>query len=263
MKISTIHLAYFSPTYTTRQIVREIAGQLSGRITEYDFTRPAPAQEIPVKSKGELYLVGMPVYAGRIPPAALAFLEKLKSKGAPAILVCVYGNRAYDDALLELKDRVENNGFKVIAAAAFIARHSIFPEVAAHRPDENDNHLIKDFGTQCAALLSQLETTQACPELKVKGNKPYREPGSIPLRPTGNKRCNRCNTCVKLCPVQAISETDPRKTNKQQCISCGRCITVCPQHARRFGGLLYKLAGWKFVKDNARRKEPETFLLPL
>lgn len=38
--------------------------------------------------------------------------------GTPAIAVCVYGNRDYDDALIELKDAIEANGFKTVAAAA-------------------------------------------------------------------------------------------------------------------------------------------------
>lgn len=263
MKITAIHLAYFSPTYTTRKIVKEIAGQLNGRIIEHDFTGPMPPREIVWSGKREVYIVGLPVYAGRIPSAAQAFLNKIKGEGIPAIVVCVYGNRAYDDALLELKNCVENNGFKVMAAGAFITRHSIFPQVAASRPDENDRRKIADFGAQCATMLSKLESTEGLPDLNVKGNRPYRQPRAIPLHPTGNRQCNRCNSCVKLCPVQAIPETNPRQTNKQQCISCGRCIAICPQKARRFGGLLYKIAGWKFTKNNARRKEPETFLLPL
>lgn len=263
MKLSTLHIAYFSPTYTTRKVVREIAGQLSNCIVEHDLTEPAPSSDIVLNGKEEAYLVGMPVYAGRIPPAATAFLDTIKSNGAPAIVVCVYGNRAYEDALLELKNRVETNGFKVIAAGSFIARHSIFPAVAAQRPDESDKSILRDFGAQCAALLAKLETIGELPELKVKGNQPYRQPGSIPLHPAGNKQCNGCNTCVKLCPVQAISAANPRKTDKHRCISCGRCILICPQKARRFGGLLYKIAGWKFTKKNVERKEPETFLLPL
>lgn len=263
MKLSTLHIAYFSPTYTTRKVVREIAGQLSNCIVEHDLIEAAPSREIVLDGKEEAYLVGMPVYAGRIPPAATAFLDKFKSNGAPAIVVCVYGNRAYEDALLELRNRVETNGFKVVAAGSFIARHSIFPAVAAQRPDESDKSILREFGTQCAALLSKLETGGAWPRLNVKGNQPYRQPGSIPLHPTGNRRCNGCTACVKLCPVQAIPATNPRKTNKRRCISCGRCILICPQKARRFSGLLYKIAGWKFTKNNAARKEPETFLLPL
>lgn len=263
MKLSTLHIAYFSPTYTTRKVVREIAGQISSHIVEHDLTEPVPSPDIVLNESEEAFLVGMPVYAGRIPPAATAFLDKFKSNGAPAIVVCVYGNRAYEDALLELKNRVESHGFKVIGAGAFIARHSIFPTVATRRPDENDKSILKDFGAKCAAILSKLETAGKLPELKVKGNKPYRQPRPIPLHPAVNRRCNGCNTCVKFCPVQAIQAANPRKTNKQQCISCGRCIVICPQKARRFGGLLYKIAGWKFAKNNAERKEPETFLVSL
>ena len=67
-------------------------------------------------------------------------------------------------------------------------------------------------------------------------------------------------TCAGQCPVQAIDPENPRVTDGSKCIACCRCINVCPQKARRFGGVLYKMAGWKFVRDNARRLEPEWFV---
>jgi ferredoxin len=95
----------------------------------------------------------------------------------------------------------------------------------------------------------------------VYGNRPYKTPGSVLFKPEGNRKCNECGTCVKLCPMQAIPGNTPRKTIKEKCISCGRCITVCPQYSRHFGGLLYKLISKKFVKANAARKEPTVVYL--
>ncbi|WP_455674916.1 4Fe-4S binding protein [Phocaeicola sp.] len=259
MEITNINLVYFSATYTTRKIVREIAGQISNHITQYDITTQSPANDIISHNPGELLIVGVPVYAGRVPTVALAALNKFKGNHTPAIIVCVYGNRDYDDAILELKDIVENNGFKVISAGAFIAQHSIFPKVAANRPDEDDMKIIRNFAQQNIEFISKLKDTEALSEIKVKGNNPYKIPGNIPLHPIGDKQCNKCGTCVKLCPVHAIPEDTPRKTDKKKCISCGRCIVICPQKARHFGGLIYKLAGWKFVKANSLRKEPELF----
>lgn len=260
MKISTINLVYFSATYTTKKVVKLIAGHSNLPIEEYDITRNSPDTDLTLP-KDDLLIVGMPVYAGRIPAEAAKALQKFKGNHTPAIIVCVYGNRDYDDALLELKDIVTNNGFKVISAGAFIAQHSIFPVVGRNRPDEEDNALIKYFANRSFELLQTLTDTKTLPDIKVKGNTPYKQPGEIPLKPKGNNKCNQCGSCVKLCPTQAIPQDTPRKTNKNLCISCGRCIVVCPQNARHFGGLLYKLAGSKFVKANSARKEPEiTFI---
>ncbi|NDV65826.1 4Fe-4S binding protein [Bacteroides sp. 224] len=262
MKPSTINLVYFSATYTTKKVVKLIAEQSNSPITEYDITQQSPESNISF-NPNDLLIVGMPVYAGRIPVEAAKALQKFKGNHTPAIIVCVYGNRDYDDALLELKDIVTNNGFKTISAGAFIAQHSIFPEVGCNRPDEKDNTFIKHFADQSFELLDSIIDISILSDIKVKGNIPYKQPGSIPLKPKGNSKCNQCGSCVKLCPTQAIPKENPRKTNKDLCISCGRCIVVCPQNARRFGGLLYKVAGKKFVSANSARKEPEvTFSLP-
>ncbi|MDR2038134.1 MAG: 4Fe-4S binding protein [Bacteroidales bacterium] len=256
MKTTNIDLVYFSATYTTKKVVQLIAEQIGGKITKYDITQDAPDTDIVLENQN-LLIVGMPVYAGRIPSKALTAINRFTSNGNPAIVVCVYGNRDYDDALLELKDIVEKNGFKTVSAGAFIAQHSIFPAVGSNRPDGDDITKIKAFADKSAELLKSITDTSSLSGLKVKGNHPYKIPGGIPLQPKGNRKCNECGTCVKSCPIQAIPQNTPRKTIKEKCISCGRCIVVCPQKARHFGGLLYKIAGKKFIKAYSERKEPE------
>ena len=123
MKITTV---YFSATYTTHRIVGHLAKRLSEEITECDITNIAPAENV-IIPKDELLIVGIPVYAGRVPEMAVERIRQFKGKGTPAIAVAVYGNRDYDDALLELSDLLADNGFQVISAGAFIAQHSILP----------------------------------------------------------------------------------------------------------------------------------------
>lgn len=258
MEISNINLAYFSATFTTKKVVRLIAGQINGKVTEYDITQNALENDI-ISGNQDLLIVGIPVYSGRIPAKAVDVLNKFKGNGGPAIIACIYGNRDYDDALLELKDIVEANGFKVISAGAFVAQHAIFPQVGISRPDNKDIALIKEFAGKSLDMLNSKTDMDSLPAIKIKGNHPYKTSGKIPLQPKGDKKCNECKTCVKQCPVQAIHESTPRKTDRTKCIACGRCIVVCPQHARHFGGILYKLAGRRFVKANSRRKEPEMY----
>lgn len=260
MKISTINLVYFSATYSTRNIMRIIGRRINGYVSEYDITKENPQIELKCKEE-DLLLIGVPVYAGRIPPIAKEALNKLKGNNTPAIIVCVYGNRDYDDALLELKNEMESRGFKIVSAAAFIAQHSIFPMVGKDRPDNRDILKIKAFADRTADLLRFSTDIISLPEIDVPGNFPYKEPGKIPVKPKGNKKCDKCGICVKLCPVQAIPAEYPNKTEKKTCISCGRCVVVCPQEARSFGGLMYKLGGKKFFKANSERKEPDVFFI--
>lgn len=259
MRPDSVCSAYFSATYTTRSIVRLIAGGIAPQSQEYDITMPFDG-EVSVDG-GSVFVVGVPVYAGRVPAAALRALERFRGNDTTAVAVAVYGNRDYDDALLELTQTLEGNGFRVVSAGAFIARHSIFPQVAGDRPDEQDKAAVREFAAKTAELLAGLDDVRSAPLLHVPGSFPYKVPGGIPLKPVGNRRCDGCGTCVRLCPAGAIPAAAPRTTDGERCIACGRCIVVCPQRARHFGGLLYRMASKKFIKANSGRKEPETFYI--
>lgn len=260
MNIKNIHLVYYSATFSTRRIVREIASQFEKPVKEYDITSGVPKNDVSLDSDGDLLIVGVPSYAGRVPEMAAQSLKRFLGNNTPAIIVCAYGNRAYDDTLIELKDIVEAHGFKLVSAAAVIAQHSIFPKMAEGRPDADDMEKLHEFAVNSKELLSQISKMSAVSRLMVKGNRPYRDTKPIPLHPEGSKsKCTSCHACAKMCPVGAISMEEPYKTNEKKCISCGRCIVVCPEHARHFGGLLYKTASWKFEKDYAEPKQPEFF----
>ena len=251
-----VHLIYFSPALSTRKITRSISKAINKSVKEYDITQGLP-QSLTF-NEDDLVIFGIPVYSGRVPALASQYLQKIKGSSTPAILVCVYGNREYEDALLELKNITHQNGFIPIAAGAFIARHSIFPMVAINRPDEQDDEKTTNFAQKCIAAHQTHKVTPK--ELEIKGNYPYREISKIPLVPKGDFKCDNCGTCVKMCPVNAIPESNPKKTNKDLCISCARCIAVCPQHSRKFRGFIYSLARRKFESAYATtRKEPEFF----
>ena len=263
MKIDTLHLVWFSATTTTKRIAAIIAEQFTAEsVTKHDITKSTLNDDIHIGSN-DLLIVGMPVYAGRIPAIAINALNKFKGNKTPAVITCVYGNREYDDALIELKDILQANNFVIISAGAFIAQHSIFPTVGTSRPDGKDKEMIATFGEKSAALVSSLDNTANLPDIYVKGNRPYKKPGKVPLTPKAGKSCNKCGTCVKLCPADAIPSFNPRITLGSKCNSCARCIAVCPQQARHFGGFIYKFAGKKFTKDNSARKEPETMYIEI
>lgn len=258
MNISTLNLVYFSATGTTKKVLEHISNGIGIEPAKKIGIIKGQKEDITFK-KDDLVIFGAPVYAGRIPSITIESFNKFKGDSTPAIITCVYGNRDYDDALLELKNVVESNNFKVISAGAFVAEHSIFPSVGKKRPDDIDTNLITDFGKKSMAFLRQMETS-ILSEIKVKGNNPYKTPGAIPLKPKGDKKCNYCGLCVKQCPVNAIDINNPKRTDKNTCISCAHCISICPQKSRKFGGLIYKIASKKFQSAYGNiRKEPEVF----
>lgn len=253
MEPRSVHSIYFSPAHSTRKVVRAVSEGISNEVIPHDMTQGLK-QSLEFTSH-EIAVIGVPSYSGRVPSLAAEQFSKIKANGTPAILVCVYGNREYDDTLLELKDICTECGFVVISAGAFIARHSIFPAIASDRPTDNDLVMARDFGAK-SLNYSSLNIYK---ELKLKGNKPYRAVGSIPLTPVGSSACDQCSVCSAMCPTGAINANSPRKTDKKLCIACARCIEVCPRKARRFKGILYKLVERKFVKNFSRRKEIELF----
>jgi flavodoxin len=137
--IKSTSLVYFSPTGTTKKIIEAIAtGINSESIIPFDLTNKASQANGFHEFKNEVVIIGVPVYSGRVPKEAVLRMQKLSGNNTPCILVVVYGNRAYDDALLELRNLAIERGFKPIAAAAFIGEHSFsskqFP-IANDRPD--------------------------------------------------------------------------------------------------------------------------------
>lgn len=254
MKYAKANIIYFSATGTTATIAKAIGDGVGMEVDKFNITCGID-RAIHI-GNDTLAIFAMPVYSGRIPQIAIEYLKKFTGDATPAIVVCVYGNRDFDDALLELKEVVTSCNFRVVSAAAFIARHSIFPVVAADRPDAHDIADAQMFGRHTAELLS---VDGKLGELKVKGNYPYRAIASIPLCPkTSRKKCNSCGLCAKQCPAQAINIENPRKIDTTKCLLCAHCIAVCPKGAKHFGGLIYKLAKKSFAQKCAQWKTPYT-----
>lgn len=248
-----INLVHFSPAGTTKKTAVAIAGELHAEIAEWDLLR-APLKRVVILEDPAVF--AFPVYAGRISENCVQMLQNLRGRDTPAVAVVVYGNREYDDALLELRNLMEQNGFHIKAAAAFIGQHSIFPQVATGRPDKQDTDKIRQFGRTCKELLAD----GAKPDpLSLKGNFPYRDRSHLPFFPTADERCTACGACSRLCPVQAIPAEQPQRTDPDRCIACTACIVHCPQKARSFSGDIYPAARQSFIEKNSERKEPECF----
>lgn len=240
---------YFSATDTTKRITEAVASFGQDRFSSINLTLKESTCSFTAE---DTVIVGVPVYAGRIPQIAAERLASVKADNTKCIALVVYGNRDYDDALLELCDILTDQGFNVVSAGAFIAEHCIFPEVANGRPDKEDMKDIKEFAIQSFAKTAPLDFS------RVKGNRPYKQPGAIPMHPSVNEMlCNSCGTCAIQCPSRAINPANPRNTDTAKCITCCRCIHICPNGARGFSGTPYTLTSEKFTKSYSARRSPE------
>ena len=199
----------------------------------------------------DMVVIAMPSFGGRAPAAAIERLKKIHGNGASCVLVCVYGNRAYEDTLAEMEDAAKECGFQVTAAISAVAEHSIMPQYAAGRPDDADRKQLADFADRIAEKTGAVSA--------IPGSRPYKKAGGAGLVPKPDKSCVKCGLCAQTCPVQAI---DPVRftADSKKCISCMRCMKLCPQNARKVNGLMVSAAALAIKKACSVRKENELFL---
>jgi ferredoxin len=266
MTIREVRLVYFSPTHTTRTIVEGIARGIRGAASVHvDLTPPAPTMTIPLQSEEALALIGSPVYGGRLPLDAVARLRGVTGHGTPAVLVVVYGNRAYEDALLELRYLALELGFVPVAAGAFVGEHSYSTlglPIASGRPDADDLLKAEEFGRLIDRKLRGVQSAEGT--IEVPGHFPFKErmggalAGIAPE--TDETLCARCANCLAACPTGAIRLTESVATIKSSCIRCCACVRACSTGARAMTDpRLLEIAQWLHV--NCReRKQPETYL---
>ena len=251
MNIEKWIIAHFSPTGGTKKIADAIAAGFDAPAVEMDLTKADSA--VTLGEKDALMAV-LPVYAGRVPQISLERLSALKGKGQKAVAVVVYGNREYEDALLETKDALEANGFRVIAAAAFIAEHSIVRSIAAGRPDAEDEALCRQFAADVMA-----KAEDAAP-VQVSGNIPYKAFKPSAFHPAAKENCIKCGVCAERCPVGAIPMDDPSRTNNDLCINCMRCVEACPASSRALPDAFLAMITQMLNQNAAGYKKPVVFL---
>lgn len=251
-----IHEIVFSCSGTTRGIADKIVKGLGEEVKVYDLL-DKEIDGMDIDNVDDIAVFAVPVWGGRVPAIAVEKLRQIRGSGQKAVAVVVYGNRDYDDALLELCDIAAEQGFNVVSAAAFVAEHCIFPTVATGRPDLSDQVVISQFINETKACLLLNNTLDLG---KIKGNRPYKKYGGVPLHPKTDKdACGLCLVCVDSCPTEAIDK-ETLATDADKCISCCRCIAVCGNNARKFSGIAYKTIKFGFEKMCAKRCEPELFV---
>ena len=299
--ITAITVICFSPTHTSRKIAEAVAAGFavtpaSKRIRTIDLTLDRSEEPV-ILAQGEAVVIGAPVYAGRVAPEAVKRLKRIQvAAGAsiPAVITVTYGNRDYEDALVELYDLTLSLGLTPFAAGAFIGEHSYStPEmpVAEGRPDSMDLADASIFGGECAR---KLESPGAFAPFHIKGNRPYKEPSrptsshaaahpsgsgtaavppahsavtaspdrpdipAVPVPVTADG-CPLCGECAAVCPTGAIvldSGSMKVLTDPSLCIRCCACVKACPAGMRT-----YSTPFAAFLHEHcSTRREPETFL---
>ena len=270
MNIKRICKICFSPTGTTERVVSALASALSAKypaagVFTYDFTLPSARGSFPQLTSEALVVFGMPTYAGRLPNLMVPYLkESAQGNGALAVPVVTFGNRNFDNSLIELRDILEDHGFHTIAAAACSCEHSFSTKLGAGRPDDADLSEIQEFAGRIVSKLVEIANQHtASPDSSIIPSSPVQVPG-IPadqnhggyyqprdrhgvfidirkVKPlTDMDKCTQCGLCLEVCPMGAIDPADVSKV-PGICIKCGACEKKCPVHAKYYedAGYLY------------------------
>jgi ferredoxin len=275
--VNSVQTLFFSPTGSTRRIVEAIAGGTGVPVrAPISVTTPQDRDSFSGQIDGDLLIVGVPVYTGRMPSFVLPPLSKVDGAGRWALPVAVCGNVRMGTCLAELCAILKRQGFTIPAAGNFIAQHSFacegFP-IAEGRPDQDDLRQSAEFGRRVAGKIAQDPEDITCVygrflyiRMYVSGS--TEPPGFVSMperhRPTirvsehNADLCNDCGNCVDVCPTGSI---DPESylIEDETCIRCFACTSVCTSGAKqKVVQPLEQLASW-FTHRSKERGEPLLF----
>ena len=257
MEIKTVWAVYFSATGTTQKVVTTLAQSVSQSLNadyrEFSFNAPDVRRAELSFTPQDLVVLGVPVYAGRVPNLILPYIrDMIRGGGALAVPVVLYGNRNFDDGLIELRNVMRDNGFSPIAAGAFVGEHSFSRILGAGRPDADDMALVQQLADGTADKVKDL-TEAPAQAVEVEGCDPIRpyytprdrhgEPikDFLKAKPvTDPDKCVKCGLCARLCPMGSIDPNDVSSV-VGKCIKCCACVKKCPKGAKYFDheGYLY------------------------
>lgn len=275
MDIKSAACVCFSPTGSTRKIAENIVlGMGCEQVEIMDCTKRSQRRSGTFNFAHDIVILAVPVYYGRVPEEVAPFLKTLKARNKPVVVVVVYGNREFDDALLELFDISVALGFIPVAGGAFVAEHSYSSSdrpIAPKRPDSDDIWMAQQFGAKVIDKLKAVNSADALPKIYVPGNFPYKEPENLQMLKQARKtlsftpetdpdKCTQCGLCAEVCPTEAIDGRDAAVIDKWQCIICFACIKNCPAGAKQMVEPHFIGAVERLQALCRQRKEPEIYL---
>lgn len=278
MQIRGIQSLYFSPTGGTAKYARAMAAGAAEALAcpaeVSSFTLPREREDVRHFSSNELFIIGSPTYAGKLPNKILPeFQEKLRGEHTPVLLFVSYGNRNFDNSLAELLSVLRANGFLPLAAAAFACRHAFSDRICPERPRVEELAEARNFAARAAEALKAADPTvleAASLAFTVPGDAeaPYYVPKGeddapakfLKAKPlTDLSKCLHCGVCAAHCPMGSIDAADTSNV-PGICIKCQACVRGCKQGAKYFEDAAF-LSHVRMLEQNFAAPEKENLYL--
>lgn len=232
-----IKVLYFSPTGNTLRVLQALVGALPQQPVEWHpCNTPAEREAVPAFAPDDILVWGSPVYAGKLPNKLVPWWRThLRGCGNPAVLLCTFGNRGFDNALAEMQSVALEGGCCPVAAAAVVSSHAFDGSIGEGRPSAEELAELRRWGAQI-----RFDRTEGL-QLPGSASAPYYQPLREDLQPAvflkavprfDTDRCIRCGECAVRCPMGSITLTpEGYPAGQGICIKCMACVRHCPEGA--------------------------------
>ncbi|MHA2167005.1 MAG: EFR1 family ferrodoxin [Candidatus Hodarchaeales archaeon] len=254
MKIAII---YFSGTGITEgyaKIITDVLKQKGEMVSLHNITSINDRKTGVDFGIFDAIIFGFPVYGGRLPTVAEAWLNTLEVN-KQCSMYFTYGGRELEWAYQTGYYLLSKASFKVVLAAEFVGKHSFNVaqgwDLASERPNSHDKSIAIEFALES---LKRFQSDDVKWEYNLEDfdyqprvTKEYHGPFAV-FFPYKTQDCIMCYRCETECPTGAFDLSQGKGKNGV-CIRCMHCVTICPDNVIEVGDATELFQKFKTTHD--------------